>query len=64
MNVAVMAAIAAVILVEKLWRHGPTFGKAVGVGLLLLAVLVPVHPRLAPALRHHDGMTMDMQMPM
>jgi predicted metal-binding membrane protein len=62
MNVAVMAGIAVVILVEKLWRRGPTFGKAVGVGLLLLAVLVPGHPRLAPALHHPGGMPMDMPM--
>jgi predicted metal-binding membrane protein len=64
MNVAVMAGLAVVILVEKLWRHGPTFGKAVGVALLLLAVLVPGHPRLAPALHHPGGMPMDMPMDM
>jgi predicted metal-binding membrane protein len=64
MNVAVMAGIAVVIVVEKLWRYGQFFGKAVGVGLLLAAVLVPVHPQLAPALHHHGGVPMDMRMKM
>jgi predicted metal-binding membrane protein len=64
MNVAVMAGIAAVILIEKVWRHGQIFGKAVGVGLLLIATAIPAHPGLAPALHHQGGMPMDMQMRM
>ncbi|WP_306329578.1 DUF2182 domain-containing protein [Streptomyces venezuelae] len=39
MNVLAMAALAAVIFVEKLWRFGPVFSLAVGVAFLALAVL-------------------------
>jgi hypothetical protein len=45
MNVAVMAALAAVIFAEKFWRHGKPFGQAVGVLLVATGVaghLVPV----------------------
>jgi predicted metal-binding membrane protein len=65
MNVAVMALIAVVIFIEKLWRRGPRFGRAVGVGLLVIAALIPSHPGLAPALHQKPGgMRMDMDMPM
>lgn len=50
MNVAVMAGIAVVIFAEKLWRHGPHLARAAGAGLVVLAVLVPAYPGLAPAL--------------
>ena len=37
MNVAVMAALAIVIFVEKLWRYGKPFGQAVGIVLVAAA---------------------------
>lgn len=51
MNVPVMAALAAVILIEKVWTHGRGFALAVGGILLLAAVLAPWHPWLLPGLR-------------
>lgn len=40
MNLAWMAALAALILVEKNWRHGPVLARAAGVALIALGVLV------------------------
>ena len=45
-NVAAMAALAAVIFPEKLWRRGVLLTKTAGAALLLLAALVPFHPWL------------------
>lgn len=56
MNIAVMAALAVVILVEKVWKYGRPFSKAVGGALLLAAILVPWHPWLLPGL-HMTNMT-------
>ena len=50
MNVAVMAALAAVIFIEKVWKYGPRFATAVGVVLLAGAFLVPWMPWLLPGL--------------
>jgi predicted metal-binding membrane protein len=50
MNVAVMAALAAVIFAEKLWRHGKPFGRAVGVVLVAAGVLAIWLPWLLPGL--------------
>jgi predicted metal-binding membrane protein len=50
MNVAVMAALAVVILVEKLWRYGKPFGQAVGVVLVAIGVLAIWFPWLLPGL--------------
>jgi predicted metal-binding membrane protein len=50
MNVAVMAALAVVIFVEKLWRHGKPFGQAVGVLLVAVGVLAIWFPWLLPGL--------------
>ena len=50
MNIAVMAALAGVILIEKVWRHGPRFAMVVGAVLILVAVLAPWHPGLLPGL--------------
>jgi predicted metal-binding membrane protein len=55
MNVAVMAALAVVILAEKLWRHGKPFGQAVGVLLVAVSVLAIWFPWLLPGL-HASGM--------
>ena len=56
MNIGVMAALAVVILVEKVWKYGRSFSKAVGGGLLLAAILVPWLPWLLPGL-HMTNMT-------
>jgi len=50
MNVAVMAALAVVILMEKLWRYGKRFGQAVGVVLVAIGVLAIWFPWLLAGL--------------
>jgi predicted metal-binding membrane protein len=50
MNIPAMGALAGVILIEKVWRHGPTFSRVVGVFLLVVAALVPFVPSLLPGL--------------
>lgn len=50
MNVAVMGALAAVILVEKLWRYGKPFGQAAGVVLAGIGILAIWFPWLLPGL--------------
>ncbi len=50
MNVAAMVGLAAVIAIEKVWRHGEAFARAVGVACLLYAVLLVFEPGLAPGL--------------
>jgi len=55
MNVAVMAALAVVIFVEKLWRYGKPFAQAVGVALVVIGVLAIWFPWLLPGL-HASGM--------
>ncbi len=50
MNLPAMVAIAGVILIEKVWRHGPAFSRTVGVSLLVLAALAPFIPPLLPGL--------------
>jgi predicted metal-binding membrane protein len=51
MNIAVMAALAAVILIEKIWRYGRPFAIAVGIALIVLAVLALFTARLLPGLQ-------------
>lgn len=55
MNIAAMAALAAVIFVEKLWRLGPAFSRVVGVVLIGLGVLALFADWLLPGL--HPVMT-------
>jgi predicted metal-binding membrane protein len=55
MNVAVMAALAAVIFAEKLWRHGEAFAQAAGVVLVAAGILAIWVPWLLPGL-HTSGM--------
>jgi predicted metal-binding membrane protein len=55
MNIAVMAALAVVIFVEKLWRYGKPFAQAVGVVLVAIGVLAIWFPWLLPGL-HVTGM--------
>jgi len=50
MNVAVMAALAMVILMEKLWRYGKPFGQAAGVVLVAIGVLAIWFPWLLAGL--------------
>jgi len=50
MNIPVMVALAAIIFIEKVWRHGQRFATAVGIALLVLAVLAPFVPALLPGL--------------
>ena len=61
MNVAAMVGLAVIIGIEKLWRHGGTFAKAVGGASLIYAVAILFSPELAPgldpgALMHVSGM--------
>jgi predicted metal-binding membrane protein len=50
MNLAWMGVLAAVVLLEKTWRHGKILSIAVGIGLIVYACLIPVFPELAPGL--------------
>ena len=50
MNLAWMAVIAAAVLLEKTWRHGIMFSRAVGVVLIVFACFVPAYPWLLPGL--------------
>jgi predicted metal-binding membrane protein len=50
MNIPVMIALAGVILIEKVWRHGPAISRVVGVFLLIIAGLVLFFPSLLPGL--------------
>ncbi|HEX6489500.1 MAG TPA: DUF2182 domain-containing protein [Candidatus Dormibacteraeota bacterium] len=50
MNLAWMAAIAAIFLVEKHWHHGLTLARVVGAVLIAGGVAVLVHPALLGAL--------------
>jgi predicted metal-binding membrane protein len=50
MNIAAMVGLAAVVLVEKIWRRGPAAGRLAGIIALALAVAVIWFPWLAPGL--------------
>jgi predicted metal-binding membrane protein len=50
MNIAAMAALAAVIFLEKLWRRGPMLARLAGATFLVLAVLAPFQPWLLPGI--------------
>ncbi len=60
MNLAWMAGLAAVILLEKTWRFGEELGTAFGIGLIVFAFFVSWNPELLPGL-HLMG---DTPMPM
>jgi predicted metal-binding membrane protein len=55
MNIAVMAVLAAVVFVEKLWRHGKLFGQVAGVALVAVGIAAIWYPWLLPGL-HVSGM--------
>jgi len=50
MNIAAMVVLAVVIFVEKIWRHGEGFGRAVGVALIVAGLMAPWSPWLLPGL--------------
>jgi predicted metal-binding membrane protein len=50
MNLFAMVGIAALVVVEKLWTHGPFAGRLAGIALLILAVTAIWVPSVAPGL--------------
>ena len=50
MNIPVMIALAGVIFIEKVWRHGQLVSRFVGLSLLVLAILAALVPSLLPGL--------------
>jgi predicted metal-binding membrane protein len=50
MNLAAMAAVAALIFLEKRWRHGAALAAYASVGFLVLAALAALRPNLFPGL--------------
>jgi predicted metal-binding membrane protein len=58
MNVAVMVGLAALVLVEKLWRRGAAAGRVAGVAALALAAATIWLPWLAPGLHAAPPMMM------
>jgi predicted metal-binding membrane protein len=56
MNVAAMVGLAALVLVEKVWRWGPAAGRLAGVAALALAVATIWLPWLAPGLHAAPAM--------
>jgi predicted metal-binding membrane protein len=50
MNVAAMAGLAALVLIEKIWRWGPAAGRLAGAAALVLAAATVWFPWLAPGL--------------
>lgn len=59
MNLFAMVALAAVIAIEKQWRHGERFARATGVVALVLAVMVVFFPEIAPGLHGSPTTSMD-----
>ena len=59
MNLGAMVALAAVIAIEKVWRHGEAFARVFGVGCLVFAVVLIFEPGLAPGLDPDAVMVMD-----
>lgn len=55
MNVPAMAALGVIIFTEKIWRHGKSFGQAVGILLMAAGLLAIWFPWLLPGL-HAAGM--------
>lgn len=63
MNVGAMVALAAVIAIEKVWRHGEAFARLFGVGCLVFAIVLVFEPGLAPGLDPRAVTMDDMPMP-
>ena len=63
MNVGAMVGLAAVIAIEKVWRHGEAFARVFGVACLAFALVLVFEPGLAPGLDPDAVMPMtDMNM--
>jgi predicted metal-binding membrane protein len=56
MNLGWMAALAAIIFLEKTWRYGRALGIAFGAALIVLAMFIPTHPSLVPGVHPGAGM--------
>jgi predicted metal-binding membrane protein len=50
MNIAAMVGLAALVLIEKVWRWGPLASRLTGIALLALAAAIIWLPWLAPGL--------------
>ncbi len=59
MNVLAMVGLALIIAVEKVWRHGERFARAVGVAAIGYALALVFVPELAPGLDPGGVMTMN-----
>jgi predicted metal-binding membrane protein len=59
MNVIAMVGLAALVLIEKLWRWGPAAGRLAGVAALALAAATIWLPWLAPGLHAAPHMMMN-----
>ena len=59
MNIPAMVALAGVIFLEKVWRHGAGFATAVGVVLLAAAVFTVFSAALVPGLQQQPMTSMD-----
>ena len=59
MNVAAMVGLAALVLIEKVWRWGPAAGRLAGIAALALAVATIWLPWLAPGLHSAPQMMMN-----
>jgi len=59
MNVIAMVGLAALVLIEKLWRWGPAAGRLAGVASLALAAATIWLPWLAPGLHAAPQMMMN-----
>lgn len=62
MNLGAMVGLAAVIAIEKVWRHGEMFARGFGVACLVFAVALVFEPGLAPGLDPGSMMMDDMSM--
>jgi predicted metal-binding membrane protein len=58
MNLAAMAGLAALALIEKVWRRGPAAGRLAGAAALALAAATIWLPWLAPGLHVAPPMMM------
>ena len=60
MDLRWMAALAAVVVLERTWRYGWATAYAVGIGFIVLGLLAPSHPGLIPGLHAPAPMPMGM----